>query len=189
MTSRGRREAGEGARPPMPRMASTWAAVILLVLVPLVGGCSTAHQPGRAGPGRPPGSTAGRGGLRALASAYLAIAEPANRRLDTEVDGFTDHEHHDLPAAEAALRGEAATERRFDRLLREIPLPPPLAATALALIRANERRAALTGAQARSSSVARLVSFDGRHRAADAAVEAQVRILRRDLGLPPPADS
>jgi hypothetical protein len=173
----------------MPRMASTWAAVILLVLVPLAGGCSTAHQPGRAGPGRPPGSTAGRGGLRALASAYLAIAEPANRRLDTEVDGFTDHEHHDLAAAEAALRGEAATERRFDRLLREIQFPPPIATTARALIRANQRPAALTDEQARSSSVARLVSFTGRHRAADAAVEAQVRILRRALRLPPPESS
>jgi hypothetical protein len=110
----------------------------------------------------------------------------SNRRLDAEVDGFTDHEHHDLAAAEAALRGEAATERRFDRLLREIPLSPRLATTSLALIRANERRASLTGSQARSSSVTELLSFDGLHRAADAAVEAQVRILRRDLGLPPP---
>ena len=37
--------------------------------------------------------------------------------------------------------------------------------------------------------MAGLVSFTGLHRAADAAVEAQVRILRRDLGLPPPESS
>lgn len=42
---------------------------------------------------------------------------------------------------------------------------------------------------ARSSSVTGLVSFTDLHRAADAAVEAQVRILRRALGLPPPESS
>jgi hypothetical protein len=47
----------------------------------------------------------------------------------------------------------------------------------------------LTGEQARSTSLTGLVSFTGRHRAADAAVEVQVRILRRALGLPPPDDS
>jgi hypothetical protein len=62
-----------------------------------------------------PLKAAGRGGERAPAAAYLAIAQSANRRLDAEVDAFTDHQHQDLAAAEAALRAEAATERRFDR--------------------------------------------------------------------------
>jgi hypothetical protein len=170
-------------------MARTWVAVLLLVLVAVAAGCGTVHPAGHAGQRTPPGSGPARSGLRALGSAYLAIAQPANRRLDTEVDGFTDHEHHDLGAAEAALRAEAATERRFDRLLREIPFPPPIATTARALIWANQRRAALTARQARSPSLARLVSFNGLHRAADAAVEAQVKILRRALGLPPPETS
>jgi hypothetical protein len=64
-----------------------------------------------------------------------------------------------------------------------------LAATARALIQANQRRAVLTGQQASSSSLTSLVSFTARHRAADAAVEAQVRTLRRALDLPPPEDS
>jgi hypothetical protein len=34
-----------------------------------------------------------------------------------------------------------------------------------------------------------LLSFAHRHKAADAAVEAPVRVIRRDLGLPPPSDS
>jgi hypothetical protein len=186
MTSRSRREAGESVRAPRVR---TWIAVVVLVLVPLAAGCTLAHQAGHAGQPTPPGSGAARGGVRALASAYLAIARPANRRLDSEVDGFTDHEHHDLAAAEAALRAEAATERRFDQLLGEIRFPARITPTALALIRANQRRAALTDQQARSSSVTGLVSFTGRHRAADAAVETQVRILRRALGLPPPDSS
>lgn len=180
MRYRDRRDAGEGVRAPM---AGTWVAMLLLMLVPLAAGCTMAHQAGQAGSG------AGRGSLRALASAYLAIAQPANRRLDAEVDGFADHEHHDLAAAEAALRAEAVTERRFDRLLREIPFPPPIATTARALIRVNERRASLTEQQARSSSLTRLVSFTALHRAADAAVEAQVRMLRHALHLPPPANS
>ena len=47
---------------------------------------------------------------------YLAIALPANRRLDEDFDGLDDN-HNDLAAAEAALRDAAATERQFDRLL------------------------------------------------------------------------
>jgi hypothetical protein len=66
---------------------------------------------------------------------------------------------------------------------------PPVATTARAVIRASQRRAALTGQQARSSSLARLASFTGVHRAADAAVGARVRILRQALGLPPPESS
>jgi len=170
-------------------MARTRVAVLLLALVALAAGCATVHPAGHAGQRTPPGSGPAPAGLRALGAAYLAIAQPANRRLDTEVDGFTDHEHHDLGAAEAALRAEAATERRFDRLLHEIPFPPPIATTARALIRANQRRAALTAEQARSSSLARLISFTGLHRAADAAVETEVKILRRALGLPPPETS
>jgi hypothetical protein len=165
------------------------AAALMLVLVAVAVGCATLHQAGRAGQHILPSVGSGRGGVGALPSAYLAIARPANRRLDAEVDGFTDQEHHDLAAAEAALRAEAATELRFDQLLREIPLPPQIAGSARALLRANQRRAALTGQQAQSSSVASLLRFAGRHRAADAAVEAQVRILRRALGLPGPEDS
>jgi hypothetical protein len=84
------------------------------------------------------------------------------------------------------LRAEAATEQRFDRLLSKIPFPPRIAVTARALVQANQRRAALAGRQARSSSVSGLLSFARRHQAADAAVEAQVKIIRRALGLPPP---
>jgi hypothetical protein len=170
----------------MPR---TWAVAVLLALLPMAAGCATAHRSGSAARSAPAGSAAGRGGKRALAAAYLAIAQPANRRLDAEVGAFTDHQHQDLAAAEAALRAEAATEGRFDRLLARIPFPPSLASTARALIQANQRRVMLTVQQAAATSLTGLASFTARHRAADAAVEAQVRILRRALHLPPPAGS
>jgi hypothetical protein len=174
----------------MPR---TWAVAVLLALLPMAAGCATAHRPSSAARSTLSGpaalTAAGRGGKQALAAAYLAIAQPANRRLDAEVGAFTDHQHQDLAAAGAALRAEAATEGRFDRLLARIPFPPSLASTARAVIQANQRRVMLTAQQAASTSLTGLASLTARHRAADAAVEAQVRILRRALHLPPPANS
>jgi len=168
-------------------------AVLVLALGMLAAGCASGQRAGTAGQTAAnavkPGMPARPGVMRTLASAYLAAAKPANHRLDGEVDGFTDHEHDDLAAAEADLRAEAATERHFDQLLRAIPFPGGIAATARVLIQANQRRAALVERQARSTSVAVLVTFTSRHRAADAAVEAQVRIIRRELGLPPPQAS
>jgi hypothetical protein len=168
-------------------------AVALLVLLFLAASCATGPPAGAAGhaarQSAPPGTSAAGSSMKMLASAYLAIAGPANHRLETEVNGFSHHERSDLAAAEADLRAEAATEQAFDRLLGEIPFPPRIAVTAHALVVANQRRAALAGQQARSTSVTGLLSFDSRHRAADAAVEAQVRIIRRALGLRPPQTS
>lgn len=54
------------------------------------------------------------------AATSLAIAQPANRELDHEFDGFGDRvKDGELAAAQADLRAVAATERSFDRL------PPP----------------------------------------------------------------
>lgn len=78
------------------------------------------------------------------------------------------------------------TERWFDQRLVKIPFPPPAAATARALVQANERRAELAVRQAGSRSLAALQSFTRRHQSADAAVEAHVKAIRRTLGLPPP---
>ena len=86
-------------------------AVVLLALGVLSAGCASGQLVGTAGQAvphaGPPGTGARPGVMRTLASAYLAAAEPANHRLDGEVDGFTDHEHGDLAAAEADLRAEA----------------------------------------------------------------------------------
>lgn len=163
--------------------------VLMGVLALLLAGCAGGAQTGSASTAASKGTAASAGGMKALAGAYLAIARPANRRLDTENDGFTDHERGDMTVAESDLRAEAGTEQRFDRLLSQIRFPPRIPAAARALIQANNRRVSLTLRQARSSSVPALLSFDHRHRAADAAVEAQVKVIRRDLGLPPPSDS
>ncbi|MDR3031540.1 MAG: hypothetical protein LBV78_00245 [Kitasatospora sp.] len=184
----------------------------------LAGGCSSAGSPGAtarhsapaasarpatraASPGRPASptptgrpasaaaSTPAPARREALADRYLAIALPANHRLDHEVEGFADHQRSDLAAAEADLRAEAATEHRFDRRLAAIPFPSGITAMARALIVANQSRAAQTGRQARSASLARLHSLAAQHRAADASVEFGVRLIRQALSLPPPSES
>ncbi|HEX9067089.1 MAG TPA: hypothetical protein VF843_18420 [Streptosporangiaceae bacterium] len=124
-----------------------------------------------------------------LAAAYLAIALPANRKLDKAEKGYSDHCKTALSAAEAALRAQAAIERGFDRRLAAIRFPPAVAATAGALIRVNQIRIAFTLRQARASSIRDLLALTVAHRAADAQVEVQVRVIRAELGLPPPSSS
>ncbi len=152
---------------------------LVLGLVLATGGCASAH----------PAQHRPQPSVRALAAEYLAIARPANHRLDVAVEAYADHAHHNLAAAEAALRFEAATERLFDRQLAAITFPPAIAATASALIRVNEIRARMTERQARARSIPTLLSFDAGHKMADAQVEAQVKVIRAQLGLPPPSSS
>jgi hypothetical protein len=127
--------------------------------------------------------------LKALARKYMAVAKPANRRLDPANDSFADSEHDDLAAARADLISEAATERWFDEHLAKIPFPPAIEAMVRSLIAANTDRIKLTGLQARSDSLSELQSFDHAHKGADQAVENEVKLIRRALRLPPPADS
>jgi hypothetical protein len=126
--------------------------------------------------------------LKVLASRYLAVAQPANRRLDRSNDGFEDAQHDDLTAAAADLRSEASTERWFDQGVSQIPFPPAIAAMVTTLVRVNQSRIELTRREARSASVHQLRTYLPRHRRADEAVEAEVRQIRRALRLPPPSD-
>jgi len=155
-------------------------------------GCASGRQApptpqARSTPPSPSASPAGS--LRSLAARYLAIAEPANHKLDIEVDAYHDNARGILAAAEKALRAEAATERRFDRQLAAISFPPAIEATARALIRVNEIRARLTLKQAAARSIPALLAFTATHNAADAELEAQVRVIRSELSLPPPSES
>jgi hypothetical protein len=164
-----------------PARAVTIAGLLLGLCLAANACASPNHMPGAQDNARP--------SLRALAAEYMAIARPANHRLDVAVEAYADHAHHDLGVAEMALRAEAATERWFDDQLARIKFPPAIAATARALIRVNEVRAAMTDRQARSTSIPALLSLTGEHKAADAQVEAQVRVIRAELGLPPPSSS
>lgn len=125
----------------------------------------------------------------ALGARYLAIARPANHRLDVDFDGLDDHDHTDLGVAAADLRDAATTERQFDRQVLRLALPTAMEKTARQLVTANESRARLSDQAARSVSLAELRGYEPRLTAANAPVEAAVRVIRHDLGLPPPSTS
>ncbi len=175
------------------------------------GGSSPAASPGSASPGSasspvasaPAAASGPTGDVTRLAAAlgispaelatldgqYLGIASPANRRLDVDNDGYTDAEQDNLAKARTFLRSEVATERRFDAELLRITFPTPVEQQVRALVKANTARIALTRSQARATTLSALRAFDAQHKTADAAVEAPVRQIRAELGLPPPATS
>ena len=147
------------------------AGTVLLGTVLLAAGCASSATPGMAGQ-------------------YMAIAQPANRELDHEFDGFGDHvKDGDLAAARADLRAAAATERRFDRRLIALSFPPRTETCVRQLYRVNQARAVLTSTAAGAMSLPELRGYQRRLDAANEPVEDAVRVIRAQLGLPPPDTS
>lgn len=126
---------------------------------------------------------------RALAGRYLAIARAGNRGLDRSLDPLEDRDKSRLGPARADLRDAANVERTFDRRLLRIPFPPETERAARTLYRVNQARASLTDAAARSTSVSELHAYERRLDEANKPVEAAVRTIRRQLGLPAPPSS
>jgi hypothetical protein len=168
-----------------------------LALLLLVGLASTACTSGSAA--RPPASasadpspaTAGSDSVATAAHRYLAIAEVDNAKLDPDFDGLADlaagaPDAPSLTRAQSLLRDAAATERAFDADLLTIDLPAQIAATARALVSVNERRANLAGLAASSTTLAGLRSYLPGVEALNDPVEDQVKLIRQQLGLPPP---
>jgi hypothetical protein len=150
-----------------------------LAATALVAGCATA-QPAAPAPGhRHPARSAS-------AARYLAIAQAGNRALEVEFGRLHGRDRATLEAAGTDLRDIAATERLFDSRLQAISLPAATEATARTLYRVNQARASLTITAAGSVSLRQLRAYEPRLTAANAPVEQAVRIIRRQLGLPPP---
>ena len=89
----------------------------------------------------------------------------------------------------ADLQDIAATEHLFDHRLTGIAFPPQTEKTARQLIFANEARARLTQTAASATSLRQLHRFLPRLARANGSVEAAVRLIRSQLGLPPPETS
>jgi hypothetical protein len=119
-----------------------------------------------------------------LAGQFMATLTPATQQLTVDVAAYTADEGHDLPAAEAALRAEAASDQAFDTSLAGIRFPPAITPIAQALIRANQARAKLITEQARSSSLAQMRSFDHRVQVAGAAVQAEMNLILKAVDTP-----
>ena len=122
-----------------------------------------------------------------LTSQYRAMMTPAIQQLNTDVAAYTATERHNLAAADAALKAEVTSEHAFDTSLATFPFPPTIAPIAKALVQANQARAELTAEQARSSSLTQLRSFNHRVKAASAAVQTEMTLLRKALDTPPTA--
>jgi hypothetical protein len=159
-------------------------ALVLVCCAALVSaGCAAPRPPAHAapvaaGPSRP--VAAGR---------YLAIAQDGNRRLEVDFDRLAGRDRSHLAAARADLRDAAATERRFDRRLLAIMFPAATERIVRLLFEVNQSRASLTSSAARSVSLRQLGSFERRLSAANGPVEEAVRVIRSQLGLPPPDTS
>jgi hypothetical protein len=178
-----------GTSPPRARRAA--AGLVLAGAALLAAGCSSVGGPAAAAPASqaaPAGQAISPAQQNAAARGYLAIARPANRRLETDFDGLNDH-RNDLAAAKADLRDAVATERQFDRRLLALRLPAVTETVARLLVTANEARARLTTAAAASTSLSQLHRYEPRLTAANAPVEEAVRVIRSQLGLPPPETS
>jgi hypothetical protein len=136
------------------------------------------------------GTAATTAELTAMAARYMGIARPANRELDHEFDGFDDHlKDGDLAAARADLHAAVVTERRFDRQLIALSFPPRTEPFVGLLYRVNQARAALTSTAAAVTSLRELRGYAKRLDAANEPVEDAVRVIRGQLGLPPPDTS
>jgi hypothetical protein len=154
------------------------ASLVTAGAVLLAAGCASAT---------PRGPAATTSGLGVMGAEYLAIAQPANRELDHEFDGFGDHvKDGELAAAQDDLRAATATERRFDRQLIAISFPPRTEPLVRLLYRVNQARAQLTSTAAAATSLRALRGYQRRLDAANEPVEDAVRVIRDQLGLPPP---
>ena len=179
------------------------AGSVLLGSALLAAGCASSGPPARSpvSPGPASQSTASQSPaargtavtsaeLAAMAARYVAIARPANRELDHEFDGFDDHmKDGDLAAARADLRAAVVTERRFDRQLIALSFPPRTEPFVRLLYRVNQARAELTSTAAGATSLREQRGYQRRLYAANEPVEDAVRVIRGQLGLPPPDTS
>jgi DNA-binding GntR family transcriptional regulator len=174
------------------------AGSVLLGSALLAAGCASSGPPARspASQSTASQSSAARGTatttaeLTAMAARYMAIARPANRELDHEFDGFDDHiKDGDLAAARADLRAAVVAERRFDRQLIALSFPPRTEPFVRLLYRVNQARAELTSTAAGATSLRELRGYQRRLDAANEPVEDAVRVIRAQLGLPPPDTS
>ncbi len=169
-------------------VASLLAAVLVLAGLIYAAGTPARHRAALAAAGCEPSlSPAGVQCTTAqmLTKRFLAIMIPARQQLSADQAAYTAAERRrNLAAAQSALTAEVTSEHTFDTSLVGVTFPPAVAAIGKALIRANEARATLTAKQAQSTSLAQLRSFNRRVVLAGAAVEKDVKLIRKALASP-----
>jgi hypothetical protein len=142
-------------------MGSAVAAVLVILAVPYYAGSSAR-----------------------IASLYTNTAGPADRSLAAEIQAYGVNRSRNLAAAKLDLSNEVKAETSFDTQLGTITFPPAADPHADDLTAADAKRIKLIELQLKAPSLRKLRAFDSRVEAASAAVDAQVKIMRADLGLP-----
>jgi hypothetical protein len=169
---------------------SVLAAVLVIAGLAYATGTGARHKAALAAAGCEPNLSPS--GLQcttvsALTSQYTAIMDPARQQLTTDAAAYTANQRRHLAAAESALTAIVAAEDALDTRLSGFPFPPAVAPAARALVQANQALARLTAEQARSSSLAQLLSFGARVDVASAAVQTDMALVRKALAVPPTA--
>jgi hypothetical protein len=173
-------------------VSSSLAALLVIAGLIYATGTSERHKAALAAAGCEPNLSPS--GLQCttaqmLASQYMAIMTPVIQQLNADVAAYTANERDNLAAAEVALEAEVTSEQAFDTRLAGIAFPPTIAPIAEALIQASQALAKLTAEQARSSSLTQLRSFNHQVQVASAAVQTDMKLIRKALDSPPPAGS
>jgi len=142
-------------------MGSAVAALLLILAVPYYAGSSAR-----------------------IASLYTNVAGPADRILAADLKAYGVNRLRNLAAAKSDLSNEVKAETSFDSQLGDITFPPAPDPHADQLTALDAKRIALIKLQLKAPSLRKLRALDSQVQAASAAVDAQVKIMRADLGLP-----
>jgi hypothetical protein len=171
-------------------ISSALAALLLIAGLSYAAGTGARHQAALTAAGCEPGLAPS--GLQCttqpmLAREVMAVVTPATQQLNAETAAYTASENSDITTADAALAAEVTSEHAFDTSLAAIAFPPAIAPVVKAVIRAEQTRARLTAEQAQSSSLPQLRSFNKRSGVATAAVQTEMKFLRKAVDSPPQA--
>jgi hypothetical protein len=119
-----------------------------------------------------------------IGSLYTNVASPADRLLAADISAYGVNRHRNLAAAKLDLSNMVKVETAFDNQLGTITFPPAPDPHADELIAADAKRIALIKLQLKTTSLRKLRALDSQVQTASAAVDAQIKIMRADLGLP-----
>jgi hypothetical protein len=142
-------------------MGSLVAALLLILAVPYYAGSSAR-----------------------IASLYTNVAGPADRILAADFQAYGVNRLRNLAAAKSDLSNEVKADTAFDDQLGTVTFPAAPDPHADQLTAADAKRIKLIKLQLQVKSLRKLRALDSQVQAASAAVNAQVKIMRADLGLP-----
>lgn len=118
---------------------------------------------------------------------YTRLTAPAIQQLTTDKAAYAASEFTSLTAARAALMAQVTLSTSLDADLARFQFPAYIAPEARKLIQADEALIKLKAEQARSSTLARMRTFDAPVQAASAVVQADAQVVAKAMAKAPTA--